>query len=148
MYKSTAQPPAVAYVRGGENAPNLYGDVKFYQKREGVLVVANVFNLPKTNASGFFALHIHEGNTCAGENFSDTGNHYNPEEAPHPNHAGDLPPLLMYNGGAYLAVMTDRFIVDEIVGRTVVIHGGPDDFVSQPSGNAGTKIACGIIKRI
>ena len=50
-------------------------------------------------------------------------------------------------GRAYLAVRTDRFRVQEIIGRTVVIHSDPDDFRSQPAGNAGTKIACGVICR-
>ena len=43
--------------------------------------------------------------------------------------------------------LTDRFTLKEIIGRTVVIHSMPDDFTSQPSGNSGEKIACGVIKR-
>ena len=52
------------------------------------------------------------------------------------------------HGKADMAVLTDRFRVDEIIGRTVVLHRNPDDFQTQPSGNAGIKIACGIIERI
>ncbi len=144
MNNFTVRPSAIAYIRGGEAVPELFGEVRFYQNQGSVLVVANVSDLPDTD-TGFFGFHIHEGNLCAGENFSDTGNHYNPFGAPHPNHAGDLPPLLACNGGAYLAVLTDRFRVEEVVGRTVVIHDGTDDFNSQPSGNAGNKIACGHI---
>jgi Cu-Zn family superoxide dismutase len=48
---------------------------------------------------------------------------------------------------AYLSVLTDRFNVSDIIGRTVIIHNMPDDFTSQPSGNAGEKIACGVIKK-
>lgn len=62
-------------------------------------------------------------------------------------HAGDLPPLLSCQGNAYLSVKTDRFSVNEIIGRTVVIHSNPDDFHTQPAGNAGKKIACGVIQR-
>ena len=47
----------------------------------------------------------------------------------------------------YLSVKTDRFSVNEIIGRTVVIHSDPDDFHTQPAGNAGKKIACGVIQR-
>lgn len=65
----------------------------------------------------------------------------------HPNHAGDLPPLLSAGGYAKMTVLTGRFRVDEIVGRTLVIHNGVDDFTGQPSGNSGKKIACGIICR-
>ena len=111
------------------------------------MVVATLFGLPKNSESGFFALHIHEGCSCSGEGFSETGSHYNPAKTNHPKHAGDLPPLLLCHDGAYLAVCTDRFRVQDILGRTVVIHSGPDDFRSQPAGNAGTKIGCGIIRR-
>ena len=65
----------------------------------------------------------------------------------HPKHAGDLPPLMGCQGNAYLAVKTDRFIVHDIIGKTVVIHSDPDDFHTQPAGNAGKKIACGVIRK-
>ncbi len=55
-------------------------------------------------------------------------------------HAGDLPPLLSNNGRAYCQVLTGRFRVSDVIGKTVVIHSGPDDFMTQPSGNAGEKI--------
>lgn len=47
-----------------------------------------------------------------------------------------------------MKVFTGRFFVEDIIGRTVVIHSGPDDFYTQPSGNPGNKIACGVIRRI
>ncbi len=147
MNKFLIRPDAVARIRGGIDTPSIFGDVKFYQKRGGVLVVAEIFNLPMSNNSGFFAFHIHEGNSCSGEKFSNTGSHFNPTSLPHPNHAGDLPPLMLCGGGAYMAVMSDRFRIEDVIGRTVVIHSGADDFTSQPSGNAGDKIACGVIAR-
>ena len=49
-------------------------------------------------------------------------------------------------GDAYLSVLTDRFTVPEVIGRTVVIHSDPDDFSSQPSGHAGARIGCGVIR--
>lgn len=137
-------PNAIASMKGGDSAPNLCGQIKFYQRKDHVLIQATVTGLPPSN-SGFFGFHIHEGDNCAGANFSGTASHYNPAYAPHPSHAGDLPPLLLCNGGAYLTVATDRFCVKDILGRTVVIHNMPDDFQSQPAGNAGTKIACGVI---
>lgn len=147
MHACCTCPDAVAKIKGGREAPCLTGEVKFYQSREGVLIVAEVSGLPSENESGFFAFHIHEGKSCGGENFSDTGGHYNPAGAPHPCHAGDLPPLLSCQGKAYLAVRTDRFCVRDIIGRTVVIHSGPDDFHTQPAGNPGSKMACGVICR-
>lgn len=145
MYRSSDHPDGVAFIRGGPDAPRLSGQVKFYQREDRVLVVAEVSGLPQSGESGFFALHIHEGKGCSGKNFSESGSHYNPGSNPHPNHAGDLPPLLLCQGGAYLAVETDRFRVKDIIGKTVVIHSDPDDFHSQPAGNAGVKIACGVI---
>ena len=132
---------AIAFVRG---EGKLQGTVKFYPVPCGALIVAEVEGLPK-NDSGFFALHIHEGGSCAGEGFAKTGGHYNPNGEPHPLHAGDLPPLLSQNGRAFLAVETNRFDIREVMGRTVVIHGSADDFRTQPAGNAGQKIGCGRI---
>ena len=147
MQNCFPRPDAVACMKGGPDAPDLSGQVRFYQERGRVLVVADISGLPQGNDSGFFALHIHEGGDCGGEGFADTKGHYNPDQEPHPQHAGDLPPLLLCQGGAFLAVRTDRFRVRDILGRTVVIHSGSDDLHSQPAGNAGTKIACGVIRQ-
>ena len=145
MEQALLPPAAVARIKGGPDAPNLSGTVQFYEKPDGVLVAARIDGLPRSSPTGFFAFHIHEGSGCSGKDFSATGSHYNPSNAPHPNHAGDLPSLLSCAGTAYLVVLTDRFRVRDIIGRTVVIHSGPDDFRTQPAGNAGTKIACGVI---
>lgn len=105
-------------------------------------MTAEVRGLPH---DGFYGLHIHEGGGCGGEDFSQSGAHFNPSGATHPNHAGDLPPLLSNDGMAQMSVLTGRFRVDEIIGKTVVLHSCPDDFTTQPAGNAGQKIACGVI---
>ncbi len=136
---------AVAYLRGSKDLPLLRGTVGFFQQRGGVLVVADVSGLPKKD--GFFGFHIHAGGSCAGLDFPETMGHFNPLGAAHPNHAGDLPPLLGCNGKAYMQVLTDRFSIQDVLGRTVVIHSAPDDFKTQPAGNSGTKIACGEIRR-
>ena len=132
-------PDAVAEIRGGVEAPQLTGCV---------LIMARVSGLPRGSETGFFGFHIHQGESCSGADFSETGSHYNPTGQAHPKHAGDLPPLLSCRGNAYLSVKTDRFSVNEIVGRTVVIHSDPDDFHSQPAGNAGKKIACGVLRKM
>lgn len=139
-------PQAVALIRGGDTAPDLFGIVEFFQKDSCVLVIAHIRGLPK-NATGFYGFHIHDGSACTGDAFADSGSHYNPTGAPHPSHAGDLPPLMLCGNMAHLTVLTDRFKVADIIGRTVIVHSDPDDFHTQPSGNAGTKIACGVIKR-
>lgn len=139
---------AVAHIRGNENAPNLHGTVHFHQHGAYVLVAADISGLPENNPSGFFAFHIHEGGSCEGAGFPETGGHFNPDALPHPRHAGDLPPLLSSKGKAYLAFLTDRFTVEDIIGRTVVIHSSSDDFRTQPSGNPGEKIGCGLIHAV
>ena len=133
-------------MHGGNAYPNLRGTVRFIQRKNGTLVVAEISGLPATD-TGFFAFHVHEGGNCSGPDFPNTGSHYDPDDRDHPLHAGDLPPLVSSGESAYLAVMTDRFRVKDVIGRTVVIHSGPDDFRTQPSGNAGNKIACGVIRR-
>ena len=139
------RPTAVAEVKGGESYPNINGIVEFYALQEGVIVVADVDNLPKTETN-IFAFHIHEGSTCD-DNFENTGSHYNPTDMPHPNHEGDMPPLFASNGRAWFAFYDNRFKINDIIDRVVIIHDNPDDFTTQPSGNAGNKIACGIIKK-
>lgn len=138
------RPGAIARVAGGEQAPCLYGTVKFYEIGSNVLVTAEICGLPKSQ-TGIFGLHIHEGKGCTGAAFADTGSHYNPKGQPHPVHAGDLPPLFSCGGKAFMVVMTNRFCLQDVMGRTVVIHSGPDDLHTQPAGNSGEKIACGKI---
>lgn len=143
---------AAAEVRGSSKYPKLHGKVTFVQMTNGVLVTAEVFGLPYKEgkcSNGIYAFHIHSGGSCTGNDedpFADTDGHYNPNNCPHPYHAGDLPPLFGNKGYAYMSVFTDRFTVKEIVGRTAVIHANFDDFSTQPSGNAGAKIACGVIR--
>lgn len=139
------KPQAIALIKGGDFTPTIIGKVKFYQKRNCVLVVADIKNLPNTN-TGFFGFHIHEGSDCDGIDFLNSKSHYNPVDVSHPKHAGDLPPLMLCGNNAHFSVLTDRFSVAEIIGRTVIIHDMTDDFTTQPSGNSGQKIACGVIK--
>lgn len=142
---------AAAFVNGSEKYPDIRGRVLFYQMREGVIVRAEIMGLPKGTEkcnSPIFAFHIHSGGSCTGtkeDAFADAGMHYNPNGCPHPYHAGDLPPLFGADGNALSVCFTNRFTVREIIGKTVIIHASPDDFTTQPAGNAGKKIACGII---
>lgn len=151
MLNST--PTAFALVSGSASYPAIAGRVNFFQMSDGVLVTAEVSGLPIKAPScdpSFFGFHIHAGPRCTGsaeDPFADTAGHYNPGSCPHPAHAGDLPPLLGNRGYAYMSVFTNRFTVNEIINRTVIIHDSPDDFTTQPSGNSGKKIACGQIVR-
>ncbi|MGN0485284.1 MAG: superoxide dismutase family protein [Lachnospiraceae bacterium] len=131
--------------------PNLQGMVKFYRTYGDTRVTAYICGI--TDASGkpsqsFHGFHIHEGKQCiegTKEPFASTGAHWNPQNAAHPEHKGDLPPLLANDGVAWMQVFTGRFFPEEVVGHTVIIHDMPDDFHTQPSGGSGEKIACGEI---
>lgn len=147
------KPQAAAKLMGSENFPVLSGTAWFYQTNEGVIICAEISGLPVSEhpcQERIFGFHIHEGTSCEGnmeDSFADVMSHYNPGGCEHPHHAGDLPPLFGNNGFALSLFLTNRFTVDEVIGRTIIIHDHPDDFTTQPSGNSGTKIACGVIRR-
>lgn len=153
----TQRPFAQATLKGNDKFPNIRGIVHFYNAHPGVLVVAQAFNLPyvqsqdeSQQAGPFYGFHLHEGNACgsgAGDSpFAASGNHYNPTNQPHPYHAGDFPSLLGNSSGfAYGSFYTSRLTPEEIIGKTVILHQHPDDFHSQPSGDSGMKMACGVV---
>lgn len=140
-------PLAYARIKGNTDTPNLWGLITFYTTfYNGLLVNIQVYNLPQ-NETGFYGLHIHEFGDCT-RPFDKTGNHYNPTKTNHPNHIGDMPPLLSTNGYAWMEFYDDRLTKTDIIGKSIVIHSMRDDFTSQPSGDSGNKIGCGIIKAI
>lgn len=143
---------AHAQIKGGKQYPSIKGNVEFKETKDGVLLTAKIHGLPKSPnrcRGRFFGFHIHEGSYCTGDKedeFANVGMHYNPTKCPHPFHVGDLPPLLENNGYAYLSVLIGKFKIKDIIGKTIIIHDKPDDFTTQPSGDSGKKIACGVIK--
>lgn len=144
---------ARAIIKGSADYPGIEGRVTIYQTPKGVLVGVEAVGLPKAEQCGnsFLGFHIHEGGACTGnarDAYANVGAHYNPQNCPHPAHAGDLPPLLVNNGQVFMVFLTDNFRVRDIIGRTVVIHSKADDFTSQPAGDSGIKIACGEILRL
>ena len=145
------EPACKAEVKGSSAYPDLEGNVSLYPFWDGTLVVAEVWGLPTEEGpcqEKVFGFHIHEGHSCNGnaaDPFADAGGHFNPHNCEHPQHAGDFPPLFENKGYALTMFYTNRFQPEEVEGRTVIIHGMPDDFHTQPSGDSGMKIACGVI---
>lgn len=146
------RPSAKANIKGSEKYSDIEGRVLFYETACGVVIATEVNGLPLGGSvckEPIFAFHIHEGGQCTGNNedpFANVMTHYNHQNCMHPYHAGDMPPLFGSNGYAFLMFFTNRFSVNEIIGKTIIIHDRPDDFSTQPSGNAGEKIACGVIE--
>lgn len=143
----------MAVLNGSKEYPDLHGVVRFYSTNSGTLVYADVSGLPHTSnrcSQQVFGFHIHSGESCTGnanDPFADAGTHFDKNNCPHPSRSGDLPPLFGNNGKAVSVFLTNRFSINDIIGKAIIIHGSPDDFTTQPSGNSGKKIACGIIQR-
>lgn len=145
---------AIAAIRGSLKYPDIKGYAYFTLTEDGTAVSIAVRGLPydmNTCNSPIFAVHIHEGHSCSGNEsdpFADTLSHWNPKDCPHPFHAGDMPSLFTAGTKASFAFLTDRFTPQEVVGKTIVIHKNYDDYRTQPSGASGEKIACGEIKSV
>ena len=130
------------------------GEATFEQVGEKVHVVVYVQGLKPGQDHG---LHIHEVGDCSSGDGMSAKGHFNPYGKPHAHagtperHAGDLPSLkAAKNGRAKVDVMLDVISVGpgpgSIVGRGLIVHADPDDFRTQPTGNAGARIACGVIR--
>lgn len=148
---------AKAVLYGSMYAPNLYGNVYFYEVKDGTEVFAEVWGLPLYQPSyddispiSPFGFHVHQIGLCEITDpqnpYISAGEHYNPTNQPHGNHAGDFPVIFSNDGYARTSFFTDKFKPVDIIGRSVIIHQNPDDFRTQPSGNSGKRMACGIIE--
>lgn len=148
---NNATPIATAEIRGNAEYKSIRGTADLYDTYEGTIIIVEIQGIPEElekKYGGFYGFHIHEGASCTGTAkapFSDAGTHYNPKSVRHPYHAGDLPPLLSSNGTLWAAIYTKRFYPEDVIGRTIIVHEKPDDFHTQPSGDAGEMIACGKI---
>lgn len=130
------------------------GMVKFVQVGGKVRVEALVTGL----APGPHGFHIHEKGDCSSGDGTSAGGHFNPAGKAHAHpdqserHAGDLPQLVADSSGqAQQSFEIDLIRIGEgatdILGRAVIVHASPDDFKSQPAGNAGPRVACGVIAK-
>jgi superoxide dismutase, Cu-Zn family len=131
------------------------GTIHFTQKGDVVLVEARVSGLKPDSLHGF---HVHEKGDCSAPDASSAGGHFNPggmaHGAPHAEqrHGGDLGNLVADAGGSAQMRIEVRGITlgadaNSVVGRAVIVHADPDDLKSQPTGNAGARIACGLISK-
>lgn len=129
------------------------GTVTFTQHGDKVMVKAQLSGL----APGGHGFHIHEKGDCSAPDGTSAGGHFNPTGKPHgapgpDHHAGDMPMLQAdANGNATLAaelgVITIGGGATDVVGKSVIVHKDVDDFKTQPAGNSGARVACGVITR-
>lgn len=131
------------------------GTVNFTQKGEVVLVEAKINGLKANGTHGF---HIHEKGNCSAADASSAGAHFNPASAQHggpsgnARHGGDLGNIKADANGYAQAALEIRGIslgtdTRSVIGRAVVVHAGVDDLKSQPAGNSGARVACGLISK-
>jgi len=130
----------------------VHGHVTFRQEEnDSVRIIAEVSGLTP-GAHGF---HIHEKGDCSAPDASSAGGHFNPQQTEHGkagegvHHAGDLPSLEAdAEGIARINVELNGITITgdhSIVGRGLIVHADPDDFTTQPTGNAGARVACAVI---
>lgn len=147
---------AYSKIKGGNIYPEIHGVVFFDEVEGGTEVSVEVWCLPLYKAAegnnqpiGPLGFHIHQNGVCEVSNpdnpFESAGGHYNPTNQPHGNHAGDFPVLFSNNGYARMSFFTDKFTPEDVVRRSIIIHENPDDYRSQPAGESGERIACGVI---
>ena len=153
-YVIPAPPAAVARLVDASGNP--VGNVLLSQDRGSVRILLDVNGLPP----GDKAVHIHEVGQCDGPSFESAGAHFNPTRAEHGTsnprgpHAGDLPDVTVNSAGkGHLEVSAKLVTLDKKApaslldadGSAIVIHAAPDDFKTDPTGNSGARIACGVI---
>ena len=141
---------AIAQIAGPAGSA-ISGTVTFRDTGNGIAIEAKISGL----SPGSHGFHVHEKGDCSGD-FSAAGGHFNPDAHSHAGpdaaeaHAGDLGNLRVPDVGvSQLTMMSRRFTLDEgpngIIGKSVIIHASEDDLATQPTGNSGARIACGLI---
>jgi len=131
------------------------GTLQLVAQGQGVHISGQLSGLAPHTAHGF---HFHEKGDCSAPDGSSAGGHFNPTSDPHgragagPHHAGDMDNIVANDQGeATIDVQDDDVSLrpgapNDVVGRAVIIHGSADDYTSQPSGNAGARVACGVVQ--
>ena len=128
------------------------GTVWFTQQGLRVNVRVQVSGMAPNQEHGF---HVHEKGDCSSPDGMSTGGHFNPGGQPHgpqsaPHHGGDMPSLKADAAGNAQASFQIEGVsvatgIDGLLGRGVIVHAKPDDYTTQPTGNSGARIACGVI---
>ena len=144
---------AQAVLAAAAATPGFSGKVTFTQEGDQLHVVADLAGVTPPGKHGF---HIHENGQCDhDQHFTTAGGHFNPTGAPHgcpeaaSHHAGDLGNVtIQADGTGHLDITTPMLSLagaSSVVGKAVILHAAADDCTSQPAGNAGARLACGVV---
>ncbi len=130
---------------------NVFGSIIFTKTDNGIKVVADLEGLSK----GKHGFHIHEFGDCSSVDGTSAGGHFNPNKMQHAGpmemsrHEGDMGNIVADASGKAHMEYTDKMLTFEgphsIIGRSIIVHKDEDDFKTQPTGNAGPRVACGVI---
>ncbi len=149
-----AQGAAVAVLAGTVDSP-VRGELQLTSAGDGVRVMGEIAGLPPGSEHGF---HVHEHGDCSAPDGSSAGGHFNPAAAPHggpdatTRHLGDIPNIRANEKGTadVNAVIAGATLNDggpnNLVGKAFIVHAKADDYKTQPSGDAGARIACGVVQ--
>lgn len=145
--------PKVEAVIEGRSGSSLTGTAEFQMNGARLIILVSVKGAPP----GIHAVHIHEKGDCSGSDAKSAGDHFNPEGTRHgapedrEHHAGDFGNLTVdADGTGSLMIHSGDLSLEgknSVLGRAIVIHENADDFMTQPSGNSGARIGCGVIKQ-
>jgi Cu-Zn family superoxide dismutase len=153
---STAVAPPAGPTAGAtieaRSGSSLTGKATFTQNGDAVHVIVDVTNAP----AGVHAVHLHEKGDCSAPDAASAGGHFNPTGVPHgspdapSHHAGDFGNMTVgEDGHGHLELDSTMLTVTagdrSVVGRAIVVHAKADDMQTQPSGNAGGRIGCGVV---
>jgi Cu-Zn family superoxide dismutase len=142
------EPSKAIAVLSSASASKVTGTVTFTKSGDGVKVVADISGL----TPGKHGFHVHEFGDCSAADATSAGSHFNPTNDPHAGHdadkrhMGDLGNLEADSSGKARLDLTDKHMkLSAVIGKAVIVHEKADDLKTQPTGDAGGRVACGVI---
>lgn len=142
-------------LQGAPEDTDFAGTLTISPSGTGVSIVADVAGVDKDGKHG---IHVHENGMCehhptgdSAKPFSTAGGHFNPAGTEHacpptdPRHAGDLGNITVTGGKGHLELTVNNLSMDQLTGKAIILHAGEDDCKTQPTGNSGDRLACGVV---